>query len=83
MLNLVAAWVYENFDDITGLSFLPYDDHTYEQAPFQPCSKEVYEAANDALVKNIDWSLLKHYEQTDTTTVSQEYACSNGACALQ
>lgn len=78
----VGAWVYKNFDDITGLSFLPYDDHTYQQAPYQPITKEAYEAAQVLMPADIDWSLLRHYEQTDTTTVSQEFACVNGACAL-
>lgn len=79
----VGAWVYENFDDITGLSFLPYDDHTYKQAPYQPCSKEEYEAAAALMPTDIDWSILRHYEQTDTTTVSQEFTCSAGQCELR
>lgn len=79
----VGAWVYEHFDDITGLSFLPYDDHVYAQAPYQPCTKEVFEKSDEEMPKEIDWSLLKNYEQTDSTTVSQEFACVNGACALQ
>lgn len=78
----VGAWVYENFDDITGLSFLPYDDHTYEQAPFQPISKERYETLASEMPTAIDWSLLVHYEQSDTTTSSQEFACSAGQCEL-
>jgi ribonucleoside-diphosphate reductase alpha chain len=78
----VGAWVYENFDDITGLSFLPYDDHTYKQAPYQPCTEEEYRVALEKMPESIDWSLLRHFEQTDTTTVSQEFACVNGACSL-
>lgn len=78
----VGAWVYEHFDDITGLSFLPYDDHTYEQAPYQPISKEEYERLATAMPESIDWSLLAHYEQEDTTKVSQEFACTAGACTL-
>ncbi len=79
----VGAWVYDHFDDITGLSFLPYDDHTYEQAPYQPCSEEEYLEAAAKMPQEIDWSLLKHYEKTDTTTVSQEFACANGSCELR
>lgn len=79
----VGAWVYEHFDDITGLSFLPYDDHTYEQAPYQPCTRDVYETAAEKMPKEIDWSLLSHYEGgRDNTTVSQDFACVSGACAL-
>ncbi|MGD9670123.1 MAG: hypothetical protein AB7U75_13835 [Hyphomicrobiaceae bacterium] len=79
----VGAWVYEHFDEITGLSFLPYDDHTYEQAPYQPITKERYEELVADFPKEIDWALLAHYEGgKDTTTVSQEYACVSGACAL-
>jgi ribonucleoside-triphosphate reductase (thioredoxin) len=78
----VGAWVYKNFDDITGLSFLPYDDNTYEQAPYQPITKEKFDELVDKMPKTVDWSLLKHYEVTDTTRVSQEFACVGGACEL-
>lgn len=78
----VGAWVFDHFNDITGLSFLPYDDHTYEQAPYQPISKEKYEELSALMPQSLDWELLKHYETTDNTRVSQEFACSSGACAL-
>jgi ribonucleoside-triphosphate reductase len=78
----VGAWVYRHFDAITGLSFLPYDDHTYEQAPYQPISAEEYHAKLKEMPEAIDWSLLKHFEATDTTTASQEFACVGNACVL-
>lgn len=79
----VGAWVFENFDRVTGVSFLPYDDHVYEQAPYQPITKEAYEEALAKFPTEIDWTLLAHYEGgKDTTTVSQEFACVSGACAL-
>lgn len=79
----VGAWVYQNFDDITGLSFLPYDDHVYEQAPYQPITAEAYEAFVSTFPTNIDWAGLAVYEGgLDTTTVSQEFACVGGVCAL-
>lgn len=79
----VGAWVYDHFDEITGLSFLPYDDHTYEQAPYQPITFDQYCAAMEAMPENIDWALLSHYEGgKDTTTVSQDYACTAGVCML-
>lgn len=76
----VGDWVYIHFNDITGLSFLPYDDHKYEQAPIQPCTLEEYNAAVAAMPTEIDWDLLKHFEKVDTTTSSQERACVGGAC---
>ncbi len=78
----VGAWVYENFDEITGLSFLPYDDHVYAQAPYTPITAEKYEELVKLMPETLDWSLLQHYEKSDTTTVSQDFACVGGACAL-
>jgi ribonucleotide reductase alpha subunit len=79
----VGAWVYHNFDEITGLSFLPYDDHTYQQAPYQPITKEEYLEALSKMPAEIDWTLLAHFEKgVDTTSVSQEFACTSGGCEL-
>lgn len=77
----VGDWVFEHFDDITGLSFLPYDGHTYEQAPYQPVTAEKYQEAVNEMPTSIDWELLKHYEVTDTTELN-EPACSGGKCEL-
>lgn len=79
----VGDWVYNHFDDITGLSFLPYDDHVYEQAPYQPITHDEYVAALDKMPAEFDWTPLQHYEKSDMTTVSQEFACVSGTCALQ
>lgn len=71
----VGAWVYENFDIMSGVSFLPYSEHTYEQAPYQEITKEEY----DDLVSKmpaIEWGDLSYYENEDMTTGSQELACS-------
>jgi ribonucleoside-triphosphate reductase (thioredoxin) len=78
----VGAWVYENFDYIGGVSFLPFSDHTYAQAPYQPCSKEEYEAAVAKMPKEIYWAGLQVYENTDMTEGAQTLACSNGGCEL-
>jgi ribonucleoside-diphosphate reductase alpha chain len=78
----VGAWVYRHFDDLTGLSFLPFDDHTYEQAPFQPITKEEFEELDAKIPKEIDWNKLKNYESEDTTRVSQEYTCSAAGCTI-
>ena len=77
-----AAWVYENFDEISGISFLPFSDHTYKQAPYQDCSKEEYEEMANKMPKNVDWTKLSEYEQKDFTVASQELACSAGQCEV-
>lgn len=77
----VGAWVYENFDYITGISFLPYSEHTYAQAPYTPCTKEEYKAALAAM-PNIDFELLSEYEQEDNTEGSQTLACTAGGCEI-
>jgi ribonucleoside-diphosphate reductase alpha chain len=78
----VGAWVYENFDVISGVSFLPHSDHSYKQAPYQEITEEEYENAVKAFPKNIDWSLLADLENEDTTTFTHELACSAGGCEL-
>ena len=78
----VGAWVYKNFDEISGISFLPYSDHTYRQAPYTECSQEEYEALQLRIPKGVDWSDLKNYEKTDQTSGTQELACSAGSCEL-
>lgn len=78
----VAGWVYDNFDDITGISFLPYDTGTYKQAPFQECSKEEYEALLGQMPSVIDWSILSDYEKEDATTGVRELACAGGSCEI-
>ena len=78
----VGAWVYNHFDKMSGVSFLPFSEHVYKQAPYQDCSKEEYEAFAAKMPKNIDWSKLKDYEKTDTTTGAQELACVAGGCEI-
>ena len=77
----VGAFVYRNFDSISGVSFLPYSDHVYKQAPYQDCSQKEYKA----LLKKmpvLDWSKLSKYESDDYTVASQELSCSGGACKI-
>lgn len=76
----VGAWVYENFDDIGGVSFLPASEHTYKQAPYQACTKEEYDEAVSNMPKNINWEMLTLYETEDGTTGSQELSCVAGSC---
>ena len=78
----VGAWVYSNFNEIGGISFLPHSDHTYRQAPYQECGKEEYEKMSKLMPKNIDWDKLSEYEKEDNTIGSQELACSGNSCEL-
>ena len=72
-----GSWVFDNFEYMSGVSFLPYSDHNYVQAPYQECSEEQYKDALNKMPKSILWEKLSDYEKTDTTTGSQELACSS------
>ena len=77
----VGAFVFDNFDDISGISFLPYSDHVYQQAPYQECTEQEYKN----LVKqipNLNWSNLSSYEEIDMTISSQELACTGNSCEI-
>jgi ribonucleoside-diphosphate reductase alpha chain len=78
----VGAWVYDHFDEVSGVSFLPHSDHSYVQAPYQDCTKEEYEAAMAKLPVSIDWSELTKYEKEDSTKGTQTFACSAGSCEV-
>ncbi len=78
----VGAWVYKNFDIISGISFLPYDDHVYQQAPYQDCTKAEYLSALLKTPKEIDFSKLSLYEKEDTTIGGRELACTSDACEV-
>ena len=79
----VGAWVYEHFDYMSGVSFLPFSEHTYKQAPYQDCDKKTYEDVLKSMPKIVDWSLLGEYEKQDMTIGSQELACSAaGGCEI-
>jgi ribonucleoside-diphosphate reductase alpha chain len=72
----VAGWVYRNFDNITGISFLPYADHVYQQAPYQEITQEEFEKAASEFPKEVRWNDLSFYETEDGTTGSRELACA-------
>jgi len=78
----VGAFVYKHFDEMSGVSFLPHSDHTYQQAPYQDCTKEDYEELLAIMPKAIDWSELSEYENEDNTAGSQTMACSGDTCEL-
>ena len=80
----VGAWVYENFDDVGGVSFLPHSEHTYRQAPYEDISAMDFIQMEGEMPTGVDWSKLSDYEQMDNTSGSQELACSaaGGACEI-
>jgi len=78
----VGAWVYEHFDDVGGVSFLPHTEHTYRQAPYEDITEEQYNEMMAAMPVNVDWSKLSEFELMDTTSGSQELACTAGACEI-
>jgi len=78
----VGAWVYKYFDEVSGVSFLPHSDHTYQQAPYQDCSEREYIDALALMPERIDWTKLSDYEKEDMTKSSQTFACSSGVCEI-
>ena len=78
----VGAWVFKHFDMISGISFLPYSDHSYKQAPYQECDEEEYNAMVAKMPTDIDWNELSKYEVEDNTRGSQEYACTGDKCEV-
>jgi len=78
----VGAWVFKNFDMISGISFLPHIDHSYQQAPYQDCTEAEYKEMLKQMPKEIDWDELSKYEHEDHTRGSQEYACTGDKCEI-
>jgi len=78
----VGAFVYKHFDEMSGVSFLPFNEHTYQQAPYQDCSKSDYEMLKSVMPERIDWSKLSEYENEDNTSGSQTLACSGDSCEI-
>jgi ribonucleoside-diphosphate reductase alpha chain len=78
----VGAWVYEHFDEVSGISFLPFSEHTYQQAPYQDIDEAQYKEAVKKMPKSVDWSKLQDFEKEDTTSGGRELACSAGACEI-
>ena len=76
----VGAWVWRNFDEISGISFLPYDGGTYRQAPYEECSKEIYESLLAATPQDINWDELN--ESEDNVEGTQMMACSANGCEI-
>jgi len=78
----VGDWVYRNFDEISGISFLPHSDHTYAQAPYQEITEKQYKKLDKSMPNVIDWSLLQNFEKEDNTTGNKELACVAGVCEI-
>ena len=78
----VGSWCWSNFEYLSGVSFLPYTDHTYKQAPYQDITKKEYTKYMQEFPTNIDWSRLPEWEKEDTTKGTQELACTAGVCEL-
>ena len=77
----VGAFVYDHFDEMSGVSFLPYSDHTYQQAPYQEITEEQYEELLSKMPESINWSDLSFYEFEDTSKGSSTFACV-GSCEV-
>jgi ribonucleoside-diphosphate reductase alpha chain len=77
----VCSWMWKHFDKMSGISLLPYSDHTYQQAPYQECTKEEYEEMLSKMPE-FDWDAMAQYEAGDQTIGSQELACVGGSCEL-
>lgn len=78
----VGEWVWNNFDDISGVSFLPLSDHTYQQAPYTECTDEHYESVVAKMPENVRWDDLVFYESEDNTSGTQTLACSASGCEV-
>ena len=76
----VGGWVYDNFDCISGISFLPHSEHSYKQAPYEECSEEKYLEMKAKMPSSIDWTALQLFEFEDATTGSSTLACGAGGC---
>ena len=76
----VGAWCWKNFDDISGVSFLPYDGGTYKQAPYEECSEQDFFILHERMPNNIDWDSLS--EEDDNVEGVQTLACTAGVCEI-
>ena len=78
----VASFVYKHFDEMSGISFLPHSDHTYQQAPYQEVGRSDYRMLDSLMPLSIDWSKLSDYEEDDNTASMQTLACSGDSCEI-
>ena len=78
----VGAFVYKYFDEMSGVSFLPHSEHTYQQAPYQEVDKDTYKMVLQTMPERIDWAGLSEYEKDDNTVAMQTMACSGDVCEI-
>jgi ribonucleoside-diphosphate reductase alpha chain len=78
----VGSWVYDHFDEVSGISFLPFSEHTYQQAPYQDIDEKEYKEFLTRMPSSVDWSLLQEFEKEDTTSGGRELACTAGVCEI-
>jgi ribonucleoside-diphosphate reductase alpha chain len=78
----VGDWVYKHFDEVSGISFLPFDDHVYKQAPYQDCTEDEYDAMMAEMPRSVNWSKLQEFEKEDNTSGGRELACTAGVCEV-
>ena len=77
-----GAWVFRNFNLVSGISFLPYNGHSYPQAPYQECTEAEYNELTEKMPKDVNWADLSQYEKEDTTVGTKTYACTGDSCEL-
>ena len=75
----IGQWLYNNFDSCSGVSFLPYSDHTYQQAPYEAITEEEYLAGLATMPEEFNWDIVEHEDKTEG---AQTLACVGGACEL-
>jgi ribonucleoside-diphosphate reductase alpha chain len=78
----VGAWVYKHFDEVSGVSFLPHSDHTYQQAPYEECDRKTHDELAWKMPKEVNWDLISEYELTDQTVSTKTLACTGSVCEL-
>jgi len=78
----VGAYVYDNFDKMSGISFLPMSEHTYRQAPYQDCTEEEYKILLSKMPDDVQWNKLSDYEKEDNTRSSQTLNCTGDTCEI-
>lgn len=78
----VGAFVYDHFDEMSGVSFLPHSDPDYAQLPYEEVDRQTFNTLRNNSPKGIDWSVLTEYELEDRTVGSQTLACSGDSCEI-
>jgi len=75
-----AAWVYRNFDIISGIAFLPKSQHSYQQPPYEECTPDDYDELINEMPEEYDWGRLSEFEKEDHTVGTHVFACTGDKC---